>query len=67
MVLTTKKLLANNAYFKTIVNTTKIYIWQSEALVFTITDKKFVCDTMEKKRAMKKCTTKSFYHNNTIT
>ena len=68
MEYTTKKLLANNAYFKTIAKTTKMYLWNDLGLVFTINeDNKFVCDTKEKKDAIRSCTTKLFYDNNTIT
>ena len=68
MDITNKQRLANNDYFKTILKTTKMYMWKDLGLVFTINDDdKFVCDTEEKKEAIRSCTTKCFYDNNTIT
>jgi len=41
-------------------------MWKDKGLVYEIRDSKYVCDSAEKKTALKYNTTTKFYNNNTI-
>ena len=65
--MNTKQKLANNVYFSSIIDKkVKFYMWKNKGLVYEIRDSKYVCDTTEKKNALRDITTTNFYNNNTI-
>tara|TARA_R110000823_G_scaffold310939_1_gene436119 strand:- start:1773 stop:1979 length:207 start_codon:yes stop_codon:yes gene_type:complete len=64
--LDTKQKLANNDYFSSILDKTKMFVWKDKGLVYEIRDGKYVCDSAEKKTALRDNTTTKFYNNNTI-
>ena len=65
--MNTKQKLANNVYFSSILDQkVKFYMWKDKGLVYEIRNSKYVCDSAEKKTALKDNTTTKFYNNNTI-